>query len=207
MLKLIQKYRNTVESHRKNEQGYTLIEMIVVLVLFSIVGTMTLYPVVVATRAVSAFQQSYEGVNQGVTHDAVREAFRVAQEFHTDYPDLPVTNENLSAYGYTADIPTTVQWGVGQDNRLSDSSQNAVCAVAYSLTEDDGKFTEEAPVEINTHFQGQYLKSPGCWGVVYEGIEYNPETESNEKVYGERHVANGLNEAEEKLTRNHISTP
>lgn len=207
MLKLIQKYRNTVESHRKNEQGYTLIETIVVLALISILATITVYPIVVSTKAVSTYQQYDEGINQGVTHDSVREAFRVAQDFHTDYPDLPVTNENLTTYGYTPDIPNTVQWGVGQDNRLSDSSQNPVCAVAWSLAEDDGKFTEEAPVEINTHFQGQWLKSPGCWGVVYEGVEYNPITDANEKVYTDRHVANGLNEVGEKLTRNTGSNP
>lgn len=195
MLNLIQNQRKAIEAHRKQENGYSFVEVMVTILLISIVSIMTLNAVVVSTRTASSFVQYSEGVNQGVTNDAVRSAFKSAKEFHADYPDIPVTNQNLETYGYLpTDIPNTVHWGVGQESRWTNNTGNQICAVAFSLTEDDGQFTETQPVEINAHMQGVGLLSPGCWGTVNEGMEYDPATDTEKPILTEKHVANGLNE-------------
>lgn len=207
MLKLIQKHRNFIQAHRSKENGFTLIELIVAMLLLTILMTISLYAVIVSSRSASAFVQHAEGVNQGVTSDAVRSAFKAAKDFRADYPDIPVNNENLTTYGYMpTDIPPSVKWGVGQDDKFSDNTANAVCAVAFSLSEDEGKYSEAQPVEINDNQQGQYLLSRGCWGTVYEGTELDPVTGETKEVWKELHVANGLNEAEVKQ-RNSIVSP
>lgn len=195
MMNLIQKQRKAIEALRKNEGGYSFVEVMVTILLLSIVTIMSLNSIVVMTRSASTYVQYAEGVNQGVTNDAVRSAFKSAKEFHADYPDIPVTNQNLEAYGYMpTDIPNTVHWGVGQESRWTNNTGNQICAVAFSLTEDDGQFTETQPVEINAHMQGVGLLSPGCWGTVNEGMEYDPVTGTEKPILTERHVANGLNE-------------
>ena len=198
MLNLIQKLRNRTAAH-KSEHGYTLTELMVVLGLISIVSIMTLYAIVITSRTTTTFIQHDAGINQGQTADAVREAYSVATKFHDDYPDLEVTNSNLAAYGYIPDISPTIHWGVGQANKFSDNQQNEVCAVAWSTVEDEGKYSESSPVEINANLQGQGLFSLGCWGTVHTGTEIDPVTGETNDVYEKKHVANGLNEVGQKL--------
>lgn len=147
---------------RQSENGFTLIEMLVVILLLGIVGTVAATVLINATRTAADFNNPEDCFNQGDTAEVLCQIQMRATNVKGTNETHSVTGTMVMPFHKTQEVvafdrtvvqpyvspnlPATLVWQVG-------TFQNGdVCVVGYDLSDPTSKFTHEKPFVYSPTF-------------------------------------------------------
>lgn len=147
---------------RKEEQGFTIPEVLTVISLLCVLTAMSIGIILSATQGAFGFINKNQGINQGAVVDFTKEAHTAAVKMRESHPDKPVNEQNVLANGNLT-VPAGMEWTVNEYRGFGAHSKPIICVIAYSTTEQTSKFTFANPAEYNSVELHKAKESSGCY--------------------------------------------
>lgn len=136
--RLITKLRELHRNAGKAQDGFTLIEAIVVIAILIPVLIVTIGPMVTASKAAAEMKVVGGCENQGETAKRLCQIQQDATTFKGTN-ELAVINRDTVASAINSSYPSTLVWQVGT------IKGEGVCVVGYDLSDPTSKFTHDKP--------------------------------------------------------------
>ena len=166
MKNLLQRLQSTT----RDEQGFTLAELVVVIALIPVLATLCLNIVISASENTAQIANKTMGVAQGIEADLAKQIGLAGKKFVQDNSVLPEGEQVplskqalLDANSALANsIPDDMDWTVAA--RSYGNSSPEVCSIVYSTDVDKAsKYTKENPAEWNNVWGLNGSHHLGCW--------------------------------------------